>query len=46
VKESISELNSFFGSTVAINATTKGKGKISISFKSEEDFNRIKNLLK
>ncbi|MFN0730017.1 ParB/RepB/Spo0J family partition protein [Polaribacter gochangensis] len=46
VKESLPELNSFFGSKVAISSTAKGKGKISISFKSEEDFNRIKNLLK
>ena len=46
VKESLSEFNTFFGSKVAINATAKGKGKISISFNSEEDFNRIKNLLK
>ncbi len=46
VKESLSELNSFFGSKVDVNVTAKGKGKISISFKSEEDFNRIKNLLK
>lgn len=46
VKESLSELNSFFGSQVDVNANAKGKGKISISFKSEEDFNRIKNLLK
>ncbi len=46
IKESISELNSFFGSKVAINSNAKGKGKITISFNSEEDFNRIKNLLK
>ena len=46
VKDSLSELNSFFGSKVEVNATAKGKGKISISFNSEEEFHRIKNLLK
>jgi ParB family chromosome partitioning protein len=46
IKKSLSELNSFFESKVEVIATAKGKGKISISFKSEEDFNRIKNLLK
>jgi len=37
--------NRFFGQKVAINATPKGKGKISISFNSEEEFNQIKALL-
>ncbi|MDG1041132.1 MAG: ParB/RepB/Spo0J family partition protein [Polaribacter sp.] len=46
VKESITELNLFFGSKVEVNTNAKGKGKISISFKSEEEFHRIKNLLK
>ena len=46
IKESLSEFNSFFGNKVAISSSAKGKGKISISFNSEEDFNRIKNLLK
>ncbi len=46
VKDSISELNTFFGHKVAISANAKGKGKMTIPFTSEEDFNRIKNLLK
>jgi ParB family chromosome partitioning protein len=46
VKESISELNSFFGNKIAISVNAKGKGKMTIPFASEEDFNRIKNLLK
>ena len=46
IKDSLSELNSFFGNTVAINCNEKGKGKITIPFNSEEDFNRIKKLLK
>jgi len=46
VKESISELNTFFGHKVVISANAKGKGKMTIPFSSEEDFNRIKKLLK
>ncbi len=46
VKESISELNTFFGHKVVISANEKGKGKMTIPFSSEEDFNRIKKLLK
>ena len=46
VKESINDLNSFFGHKVDISANAKGKGKLTIPFSSEEDFNRIKNLLK
>ena len=46
IKESLSELNAFFDTKVEVNSNEKGKGKISISFKSEKDFNRIKNLLK
>lgn len=46
VKNSIKELNSFFGHKVTISANSKGKGKLTIPFSSEEDFNRIKNLLK
>lgn len=37
--------NHFFGQQVQITANNKGKGKIAISFNSEEDFIRIKNLL-
>lgn len=46
VKDSIPDLNLFFGHKVAITANAKGKGKMTIPFSSEEDFNRIKNLLK
>jgi len=46
VKNSMSDLSTFFGSKIAISANSKGKGKMTISFTSEEDFNRIKNLLK
>ncbi|WP_369047569.1 ParB/RepB/Spo0J family partition protein [Tenacibaculum sp. UWU-22] len=46
VKDNIEELNHFFGHKITILANQKGKGKITIPFNSEEDFNRIKNLLK
>ena len=46
IKESMVDLNTFFGNKVGISINTKGKGKLTIPFNSEEDFNRIKNLLK
>jgi ParB family chromosome partitioning protein len=46
VNDSINDLNTFFGHKVIISANAKGKGKMTIPFSSEEDFNRIKNLLK
>jgi ParB family chromosome partitioning protein len=46
IQDSIPHLNLFFGNKIAISANAKGKGKMTIPFSSEEDFNRIKNLLK
>ncbi|AOW16916.1 chromosome partitioning protein ParB [Polaribacter vadi] len=46
VKESKKEIGAFFGHKIDITIANNGKGKISIPFHSEEDFNRIKNLLK
>lgn len=46
VKESLKELNDFFGNKVAVKVAENNKGKIIISFNSKEDFNRIKKLLK
>jgi len=46
VKESLKELNDFFGNKVAVKVAGNNKGKIVISFNSKEDFNRIKKLLK
>ena len=46
VSESKKEISSFFGHKIDITVSNNGKGKISIPFHSEEDFNRIKNLLK
>jgi ParB family transcriptional regulator, chromosome partitioning protein len=46
VKESLNGINSFFGNKVEVSINYKGKGKLTIPFTSEEDFIRIKNLLK
>ena len=46
VSDSLNDLNTFFGHKIVISANAKGKGKMTIPFSSEEDFNRIKNLLK
>ena len=46
IKENIQEINTFFGHKIAITVGKNGKGKLTIPFHSEEDFNRIKNLLK
>jgi len=37
--------NNFFGQKVAISSNAKGKGKIAISFNSEEEFHQIKSIL-
>ncbi|QTD37214.1 ParB/RepB/Spo0J family partition protein [Polaribacter batillariae] len=46
VKNSVKEISEYFGHKVSVSVGSNGKGKISIPFHSEEDFNRIKNLLK
>jgi len=46
VKNSLKDINDYFGHKVDVTLSATGKGKISIPFHSEEDFNRIKNLLK
>lgn len=46
VKESVKEISEYFGHKIDVSVNSNGKGKISIPFHSEEDFNRIKNLLK
>jgi len=38
--------NSYFGNKVDIKVASNGKGKITIPFQSEEDFNRIIELIK
>jgi len=46
IKNSIKEISEYFGHKIDVSVSSNGKGKISIPFHSEEDFNRIKNLLK
>jgi ParB family chromosome partitioning protein len=46
IKDSIKDISEYFGHKIDVSVSTNGKGKISIPFHSEEDFNRIKNLLK
>ncbi|NCT09532.1 MAG: ParB/RepB/Spo0J family partition protein [Flavobacteriia bacterium] len=46
VKNNIKPISEFFGQKITVTMSTNGKGKISVPFHSEEDFNRIKNLLK
>ncbi len=46
IKESQKELGEYFNKKIDISIGNNGKGKISIPFNSEEEFNRIKNLFK
>ena len=46
IKSSVKDISEYFGHKIDVSVSTNGKGKISIPFHSEEDFNRIKNLLK
>jgi ParB family chromosome partitioning protein len=46
IKDSLKDIGDYFGHKIDITVGTNGKGKILIPFHSEEDFNRIKNLLK
>ncbi|WGH75558.1 ParB/RepB/Spo0J family partition protein [Tenacibaculum tangerinum] len=46
ISESVKDISDYFGHKIDISVNNRGKGKISIPFHSEEDFNRIKNLLK
>ena len=45
VKNGIPTISEYFGHKINVTVNNKGKGKISIPFHSEEDFNRIKKLL-
>lgn len=45
IKNNKQTFNDFFGHKIDISVSPNGKGKISIPFHSEEDFNRIKKLL-
>ncbi|MBA6156649.1 ParB/RepB/Spo0J family partition protein [Tenacibaculum sp. S7007] len=46
ISDSVKDISDYFGHKIDVSINSKGKGKISIPFHSEEDFNRIKNLLK
>lgn len=46
IKDSLKDISEYFGHKIDVTVTGNGKGKLSIPFHSEEDFNRIKNLLK
>ncbi|CAL2077067.1 ParB/RepB/Spo0J family partition protein [Tenacibaculum sp. 190524A02b] len=46
ISEGAKDMSEYFGNKVDVSVNNRGKGKISINFNSEEDFNRIKNLLK
>ncbi len=46
ISESVKDISDYLGHKIDVTVNNRGKGKISIPFHSEEDFNRIKNLLK
>ncbi|MBJ2172786.1 ParB/RepB/Spo0J family partition protein [Aureibaculum sp. A20] len=46
IKQSTREISDFVGNKVKIKLSGENKGKIEIPFSSQEDFNRIKKLLK
>jgi ParB family chromosome partitioning protein len=46
ITNSLSDMSSFLGHKIDVTVNSRGKGKISIPFHSQEDFERIKNLLK
>ena len=45
VKKGIKEFSEYFGHKINVKVSKNGKGKITIPFHSEEDFNRIKKLI-
>ncbi|MFV0248143.1 MAG: ParB/RepB/Spo0J family partition protein [Tenacibaculum sp.] len=46
ISDGAKQISEYFGNKVDVSLNSRGKGKISITFNSEDDFNRIKNLLK
>lgn len=46
IKKGIKEFSEYFGHRVSVKVSKNGSGRITIPFHSEEDFNRIKKLLK
>lgn len=45
IKKGIKEFSEYFGHKIDVKISKNGKGKITIPFHSEEDFNRIKKLV-
>ena len=45
IKKGLKEFSEYFGHKVDVKVSKNGKGKITIPFHSEEDFNRIKKLV-
>ncbi len=46
IKKGLKEFASYFGAKVDVKMAKNGRGKITIPFSSEEDFNRIQKLIK
>lgn len=46
IKKGIKEISEYFGHKIDVRLAKNGSGKITIPFHSEEDFNRIKKLVK
>jgi ParB family chromosome partitioning protein len=46
IKKGIKEFSEYFGHKIDVRVSKNGSGKITIPFHSEEDFNRIKKLVK
>lgn len=45
-KKGIKEFSEYLGTRVDVKVTKKGSGKLTIPFSSEEDFERLKNLIR
>lgn len=45
IKEGVKAFSDYFGHKIDVKVSKNGKGKITIPFHSEEDFNRIKKLV-
>lgn len=45
IKKGVSTFSEYFGHKIDVKVSKNGKGKITIPFHSEEDFNRIKKLI-
>ncbi len=46
IKKAVKEFSEYFGQKISVKVSKNGKGSIVIPFHSEEDFNRIKKLVK